>query len=47
VADGRIPTKPCRPSEESEAGALAADVARRLSNHFTGDAWSSSISTPR
>ena len=47
VADGLIPTNPCRPSEESEAGALAADVERRLSNHFTRDDLERLISDPR
>jgi len=47
VADGLIPTNPCRPSEESEAGAMAADVERRLSNHFTRDELERLISDPR
>lgn len=47
VAEGLIPTNPCRPSEESEAGALAADVERRLSNYFTRDELERLISDPR
>jgi integrase len=47
VADGVISTNPCRPAEESEAGALAADVERRLSNHFTRDELERLISDPR
>jgi integrase len=47
VADGLIPTNPCRPAEESEAGALAADVERRLSNHFTRDELERLITDPR